>query len=101
MEENNSTFLADGRIELLKIIEETESLSKAAKAMNMSYRKAWELIQSINQSANQPMVETKTGGPKGGFTCLTEYGKKTIDKYEELSNNLNKLVLKEFKKFSF
>ncbi len=72
------TFLGYGRIILLERIREHGSITRAAKSMDMSYRHAWELIDSMNRQARKPFVETATGGRGGGGALLTEEGEKAI-----------------------
>jgi len=66
IEGGDGTFLGYGRAELLERIERFGSISQAARSMNMSYRHAWELVDSINRQAKSPLVETSVGGRKGG-----------------------------------
>lgn len=72
------TFLGYGRIVLLEMIREHGSIAKAAKSMEMSYRHAWELVDSMNRQARKPLVELSTGGKGGGGAKLTEDGEKAI-----------------------
>lgn len=81
-EEKN--FLGKGRIELLKLIEQTGSINKAAKTMKMSYKAAWDAIDSMNNLAEAPLVERSTGGKGGGGTKLTAYAKEIITTFEVL-----------------
>ena len=67
-----------GRIELLARIEELGSISKAAKAMKMSYKAAWESVNEMNQLSSTPIVERATGGKGGGGAVLTERGREFI-----------------------
>ncbi|MGV6828420.1 MAG: winged helix-turn-helix domain-containing protein [Flavobacteriales bacterium] len=87
IEANNRVFLGEGRIRLLKAIEKTGSLSKAAKQEKISYNKAWQLIDSVNKTAKKPLIQKNIGGKGGGGTTLTEYGKKMITKFEEINHN--------------
>ncbi|MBI1837768.1 MAG: LysR family transcriptional regulator [Flavobacteriia bacterium] len=64
------TFLGEGRIELLKKIDEFGSISKAAKAMKMSYKKAWELVNSMNEQSQEPIVTGKIGGNQKAIAFL-------------------------------
>ncbi|MEZ4901959.1 MAG: LysR family transcriptional regulator [Spirosomataceae bacterium] len=68
IESEHDRFLGPGRLELLQHIIETGSISQAAKQMGMSYKKAWDLVNSMNQHTLQPIVITQTGGEKGGGT---------------------------------
>ena len=85
IEEDGQVFLGYGRVQLLKNIEKTQSISAAAKAMNMSYKKAWSLINSMNMLSDTPLVITNTGGKSGGGTVLTAYGKSMIAEFEKLN----------------
>lgn len=78
------TFLGEGRIHLLKKIQEHGSIAKAAKDLNMSYKKAWKLVQSMNALTNEPLVERTTGGKDGGGSILSEKGEKSIIEFEKL-----------------
>ncbi|MCB0448952.1 MAG: LysR family transcriptional regulator [Confluentibacter sp.] len=87
IEYNNHVFLGEGRVQLLKAINETGSLSKAAQSLNLSYKKAWHLLDSINKSAKKPVTINSTGGKGGGGTLLTDYGKSLIDVFNDINQN--------------
>ena len=78
------SFLGKGRIELLGQIEMTGSITKAAKAMKMSYKAAWDSVDTMNNLAEKPLVERSTGGRGGGGTHLTAYAKELISTYKIL-----------------
>ncbi len=85
IETDQGMFLGNGRVQLLKAIDETGSLTKAAKSLKMSYKKAWNLVDSINKNATQEVVQTTTGGKSGGGATVTDYGKTLIQKFDELN----------------
>ncbi len=85
IEADDHVFLGEGRIRLLKAIDETGSLSKAAKSLQMSYKKAWKLIDSVNKSTEKPVIITSIGGKNGGGAELTSYGKSLISAFEEIN----------------
>lgn len=87
IEANDNVLLGEGRVKLLKAIQETGSLSKAAKSLNMSYKKAWTLIDAVNKSAKEPIIITSTGGKGGGGAQITSYGEKMILVFEEINKN--------------
>lgn len=87
IELNDKVLLGEGRVRLLKAIENTGSLSKAAKSLNMSYKKAWTLIDAVNKSANQPIIITSIGGKNGGGAQLTPYGKNLIISFDTINKN--------------
>jgi len=78
------TFLGYGRIILLERIREHGSITKAAKSMAISYRHAWELVDSMNRQSLRPLVESVTGGTKGGGAHLTKQGERAIVLFWEL-----------------
>ncbi|WP_405205914.1 winged helix-turn-helix domain-containing protein [Aquimarina sp. LLG6339-5] len=87
IEGEKGVFLGEGRIKILKAIKTEGSLSKAAKSLGMSYKKAWNLVDSINKNASTPVVITNTGGSGGGGTKITEYGLKMISVFENINKN--------------
>jgi molybdate transport system regulatory protein len=87
IEYDNHVLLGEGRVQLLKAIDDTGSLSKAAKSLNLSYKKAWNLIDSVNKSAKKPVTINSIGGKGGGGAELTEYGKSLISVFDEINTN--------------
>jgi molybdate transport system regulatory protein len=81
-----------GKASLLQSIERTGSISAAAREMGMSYRRAWLLIEDMNRCFRQPLVETATGGARGGGCSLTEAGREVLHRYLEVERKANKLV---------
>lgn len=84
IEGEEERFIGPGRIELLERIVETGSINQAAKKMNMSYKKAWDMIQSINRQTTKPIVLTQAGGEKGGGTRVSPEGKELIVAFRKL-----------------
>ncbi len=62
----------------------TGSLRKAAEAMEMSYMRAWTLVQTMNRCFKKPIVETKRGGAEGGAALVTEEGKAVLALYRRM-----------------
>lgn len=87
IEFEDHVLLGEGRVKLLKAIDETGSLSQAAKSLNISYKKAWDLIDSANKSAKEPLIITNTGGKGGGGAQLTEHGKFLISAFDTINKN--------------
>ena len=87
IESDEHVFLGEGRIQLLRAIAKEGSLSKAAKALKMSYKKAWKLIDAINVAAPEPLVLTTSGGSGGGGSKITPYGHKMIATFEQINQN--------------
>ena len=76
--------IGPGKAELLEHIARTGSLRKAAKAMEMSYMRAWTLVQTMNRCFKKPLVETKRGGAEGGAALVTEDGKAVLALYKRM-----------------
>ncbi|RIA09921.1 molybdate transport system regulatory protein [Flavobacteriaceae bacterium MAR_2010_72] len=87
IEADGKILLGEGRVNLIKAIESTGSLSKAAKSMGMSYKKAWSLIDAVNRRAEQPVIILSAGGKGGGGATLTPYGKSLINTFETINQN--------------
>ncbi|HRO58855.1 MAG TPA: TOBE domain-containing protein [Burkholderiaceae bacterium] len=73
-----------GRIGLLRAIAETGSITRGAKALGMSYKAAWDAVDTMNSLAGAPLVERSTGGRGGGSTRLTERGRQLIERFERI-----------------
>ena len=73
--------IGPGRIELLEHIERTGSLASAARAMHMSYRRAWLLMRSLNAALRAPALESAKGGRHGGGAALTSSGRALVRAY--------------------
>ncbi len=88
-------FLGSGRIELLERIDKTGSIHAAAKEMKMSYKAAWERINSMNDMADQPIITRTKGGRGGGGTVLTPYAHELIATYHRF-NELHRQFIDRF-----
>ncbi len=93
--DGNERFMGIGRLELLSHIQRTGSINKAAKAMNMSYKRAWEIVHSMNTQADSPLVITQTGGEKGGGTSITNEGEKYLTYYRALQERFQHFLANE------
>jgi len=87
IEVGDNVLVGEGRVKLLKAIESQGSLSKAAKSIGMSYKKAWTLVDSVNKSGKEAVVTKTVGGSKGGGTIITPYGKRLIEAFEDINKN--------------
>jgi molybdate transport system regulatory protein len=76
--QDDDIALGPGKVDLLEAIELTGSISQAAKKMNMSYRRAWQLVDTMNRCFSSNLVETQTGGMQGGGAVVTELGQQVI-----------------------
>src|SRR5712672_1191029 len=76
--------LGPGKVRLLEAIERTGSISQAGRALGMSYRRAWLLIDDMNQCFRDAVVSAKPGGSQGGGAVLTEFGAGLIRDYRAI-----------------
>ena len=74
-------FLGDTRIRLLEAIDRYGSITKAAKAIPLSYKAAWDAVDAMNNLAEEALVERSVGGKHGGGTQLTDYGRRLVAMY--------------------
>lgn len=82
------TAMGPGKAELLEAIEREGSISAAGRAMGMSYRRAWTLVDTMNRCWTQPLVKTSVGGGAGGGAQLTPFGEELLKAYRELEAQL-------------
>lgn len=80
--------LGEGRAELLELVDETGSLSEAAKGMGMSYRYAWGMVRLVAEAAGGPVVESTRGGSRGGRSTLTPLGKDLLLTFRRVEDAL-------------
>ena len=76
--------IGPGKIGLLELVGETGSIAAAGRALDMSYRRAWLLIDSLNQAFAEPVVIRRSGGSGGGGAELTALGREIIDRYRRI-----------------
>lgn len=89
------TFIGHGRVVLLERIREHGSITKAARSMEMAYRHAWDLVDSMNRQAREPFVELATGGKGGGGARVTEAGKKAIVLFWKFHDDFQEFLKRE------
>ena len=92
LEKDGELYIGGGRVALLERIDELGSISAAARSMGLGYRNAWLWVEAVNRLAPAPLVKKSTGGARGGYTRLTEEGRKAIAEYEELNTRFQKAM---------
>lgn len=95
IEPGGKHFFGPGPVELLKNIEGTGSISKAARKMKMSYKKAWELIHTLNKQTANPVVLVQCGGKNGGGSIITNEAKELIHYHNRLRKRFISFLEKE------
>ena len=91
-------FIGWGRVNLLEQIRTHGSITKAAKALEMAYRHAWDLVDSMNRQSKMPFVEITAGGKGGGGARVTEEGEKAIRLFRQFAEDFNVFLEREQKK---
>lgn len=81
--------MGPGKADLLEAIERTGSISAAGRALAMSYRRTWLLVDAMNRCWKEPLVETATGGSHGGGARLSTLGKRVLHCYREVEQRIN------------
>jgi molybdate transport system regulatory protein len=76
--------IGPGKIALLEAIKSTGSISAAARTIGMSYRRAWLLVEEINQTLREPAVKAETGGARGGGAVVTPAGEQMVNLYRAI-----------------
>lgn len=76
--------MGPGKAALLELIEAKGSISAAARAMGMSYRRAWQLVEAMNRDFTAPLVSTETGGKRGGGAHVTAMGRDVLARFRAL-----------------
>ena len=92
--------IGPGKADLLQAIEQTGSISAAARSMGMSYRRAWLLIDTMNQCFREPVVDTATGGKGGGGAQITPFGSTALRLYREMEAGAAASVARHMAGFS-
>ncbi len=77
-------ILGQGRIKILKAIEEHGSINAAAKSLGMSYRGAWDRLRVTEERLGQPLLEKTTGGKRGGGSRLTPFARDFLERFSKM-----------------
>jgi molybdate transport system regulatory protein len=95
---SEGTFIGWGRVNLLEQIREQGSITKAAKSLEMAYRHAWDLVDSMNRQSKMPFVEVTSGGKGGGGARVTAEGEKAIRLFRKFAEDFKVFLEREQKK---
>lgn len=94
--------IGPGKADLLEAIDRTGSISAAARSLKMSYRRAWLLVDTMNRCFKQALVETATGGARGGGAHVTELGRDVLRRFRTIEKKATSSIqddLAEIEKF--
>src|SRR5688572_33380998 len=92
--------MGPGNARLVSLIAESGSISAAARKMGMSYRRAWQLVEALNKSFNEPVVLTAVGGRRGGGALVTDFGKRLVGAYQDMEAKASAAIAADLEEFS-
>jgi molybdate transport system regulatory protein len=95
-----SIAMGPGKADLLDAIRDTGSISAAARKLGMSYRRAWLLVETMNECFKAPLVDTATGGQHGGGAEVTDLGRDVVRRYRAMERKAAGSVAKEMAEFA-
>jgi molybdate transport system regulatory protein len=96
VERDGKLVLSDYRVRLLRLIDETGSLSDAAQELGLSYRRAWGKVKEIERNLGIKLLESAAGGPGGGGSILTPEARALVERYERFRADAEHHVTVDF-----
>ena len=91
--------MGPGKADLLEAIDRTGSISGAGRELGMSYKRCWDLVETMNTSFREPLVATAAGGSRGGGTVLTDCGRKVLAQFRRMEQQARDAVADEMVRF--
>jgi molybdate transport system regulatory protein len=92
--------MGPGKAELIERIGETGSISAAARAMGMSYRRAWQLVEALNVAYRKPVVSTAIGGTRGGGAEITRFGERLVALFRAMEGKASAAIAADLRRFN-
>lgn len=92
--------MGPGKARLLETIDRTGSISAAARQLNMSYRRAWMLVDTMNQCFREPLVEKSAGGSGGGGAVVSRLGQEVLRRYRDMEQIANAAICDQVDEFT-
>lgn len=92
--------MGPGKADLLEAIRDTGSISGAARRLKMSYKRAWNLTDTMNRCFRDPLVDTATGGGGGGGAQLTAFGAQVLKHYRSMEQRTNAAIRRDLGAFA-
>jgi molybdate transport system regulatory protein len=96
VEKDGQVVLSKWRVNLLRAIDQTGSISAAAQVMKVSYHRAWEKLHEMETRLGVELVETQTGGTHGGGARLTAAARDYVARFEKFSQGIDDIVARHF-----
>ncbi len=94
----SSPAMGPGKAELIERIGQTGSISAAAREMGMSYRRAWQLVESLNGTFREPVVTTAIGGRRGGGASVTPFGKRLVARFRAMESKASAAIAADLRR---
>jgi len=92
--------MGPGRARLIALIHSSGSISAAARTMGMSYRRAWQLVESLNRTFREPVITTAIGGTHGGGASVTRYGKMLVVRFRAMEEKASAAIAADLRRFA-
>ena len=92
--------MGPGKAELVERIDRTGSISAAARAMGMSYRRAWQLVEALNEAYREPVVITAIGGARGGGAKVTPFGRRLTAEFRAMEDKASRAIAVDLRRFA-
>ena len=92
--------IGPGKAELIERIGKTGSISGAARAMGMSYRRAWQLVEALNRDFREPVVTTAIGGTRGGGAQVTPFGRRVLAAFRAMEGKASAAIAADLRRFT-
>jgi molybdate transport system regulatory protein len=99
VDEAGGVVFGPGRLHILEAVERDGSIHSASPTLRMSYRAVWGKIKATEERLGRPLVARRTGGPKGGGSELTPFGKAVLERYRQMQERINRAADEIFKDF--
>jgi molybdate transport system regulatory protein len=96
----SAAALGPGKAELVEHIGRTGSISAAAREMGMSYRRAWQLVESLNDTFNEPVLTTAIGGARGGGARVTPFGRRLVARFRAMEGKASAAIAADLRYFT-
>jgi molybdate transport system regulatory protein len=92
--------MGPGKAELIARIGKTGSISAAARAMGMSYRRAWQLVEALNKAYREPVIATAIGGRRGGGARVTAFGRRLVTRFRAMERKASAAIAVDLRRFT-
>lgn len=92
--------MGPGKAELVERIAQTGSISAAARAMGMSYRRAWQLVEALNRAYREAVIDTAVGGRRGGGARVTPFGRRLVARFRAMENKASAAIAADLRRFA-